>query len=557
MKLKSIRTKISLLITFTSFLLIMGILVVCYVINRKNIVELCEHYLYDTCISASATLYESFYGDTERNHLDVSLEYILYNVGIGTMESSHAYLVDTDGKYLYHQDTEKIGTQLEDNQVIEEVVQKLQEGYMTTADVRKCRVDGKEVYVAFMCTVNDWVVVVQADESDVLKPVVTISLYTLIVGVILFVLALFIGFVITSRIAKPVTALTSVINDISDLNLQSEHTIPKTNDEIGVMGTAVAHMKQQLTDIVSELDDISEKLVSDANTLYDISEQVNDASTNNSATNEQLAASMEETSITTDEVNHNIKNMNSSVVTVADKIKDGTRLTTDVRTKTVEIAERTTKARQETLDLYGTIRETSNEAIEKAKEVHKINNLAGAIQEIAEQTTLLSLNASIEAARAGEQGKGFAVVASEIAKLAAESTDTSADIVTIVNQVNSSIGTLTKCLVDTLDFLESKVMADYSVFMNSSDEYSTAAQSIEEFMNQTNHEVSQLKHGIAQITTSMEGINSTISGAKLGVGNIADKTSNVVKLTLETFNRTTNCKESAEKLRAITSRFRL
>lgn len=557
MKLKSIRYKIALLIAATSILLIAGILVVSYVINRKNIVELCKSYLYDTCVSTSATLYESFYGDTERNYLEVSLEYILYSAGISTMDSSHAYLVDTDGIYLYHEDTEKIGTKIENNQVVEDVVQKLQEGYITTADVRKCRVDGKPVYVAFMCTVNDWVVVVQADEADVLKPIHSITFYTLVVGAVLLSLALITGFLITSRITGPVSALTTVINDISDFNLNSTHIIPKTNDEIGVMGNAVDHMKQQLRDIVSQLDDISEKLVSDANTLYDISEQVNDASVSNSSTNEELVISMAETSSTADKVNDNIKRMNGNVVTVADKIKDGTRLTTDVRNKTIEISEKTTKAREETLGLYGMIRNTSTEAIDKAKEVNKINQLAGTIQEIAEQTTLLSLNASIEAARAGEQGKGFAVVAGEIAKLATESTDASADIVTIVNQVNLSIETLIKCLMDTLDFLENKVMTDYSSFMESSNEYSSAAQTIEDFMNQTNNEVRELKHNIAQIATSTEGINTTISGAQLGVNNIAERTTDVVKLTSETFNRTTNCKESAEKLRNITSRFQL
>ncbi len=505
MKLKSIRYKIALLIASTSVLLICGILAVSYAINRKNITELCMSYLYDTCVSTSATLYESFYGDTERNYLEVSLEYILYSAGISTMDSSHAYLVDTDGVYLYHENTEKVGTKIENNPVVEEVVQKLQDGFITTADVRKCQVDGKTVYVAF---------------------------------------ALFIGFIMTSRITRPVSALTKVINDISDLNLDSTHVIPKTNDEIGVMGNAVDHMKQQLRDIVSQLDDISEKLVSDANTLYDISEQVNDASVINSSTNEELVASMAETSITADKVNDNIKKMNGSIVTVADKIKDGTRLTTDVRNKTIEIAEKTTSAREETLGLYGKIRNTSTEAIEKAKEVNKINLLAGAIQEIAEQTTLLSLNASI-------------VVAGEIAKLATESTDTSGDIVTIVNQVNLSIETLIQCLMDTLDFLENRVMADYSSFMESSNEYSSAAQSIEDFMNQTNHEVRELKHNIAQIATSTEGINSTISRAQLGVNNIAEKTTDVVKLISETFDRTTNCKESAKKLRKITSRFRL
>lgn len=557
MKVKSIRAKIAALVTVTSILLIAGILVVSYFINRKNIVQLCKSYLYDVCVSASSTLYESFYGDSERNHLEVSLEYILYSTGIGTMESSHAYLVDTNGTYLYHKDADKIGTKITDNPVVEEVVQNLQQGIITTADVRKCKVDGINTYVAFMCTVNDWVVVVQADEADVLKPVMTIGFYVMAIGLILFAVALAFGFAITSKITRPVSKLTAMINDISELNLNSEHVIPHTNDEIGVMSNAVLHMKQQLTNIVSELGDISEKLVLDANALYDISEQVNDASSNNLSTNEELAVSMEKTSTTTEEVNDNIKAMNDSVVAVADEIKDGARLTADVRNKTTAIANHTTKARKETLGVYGSIRDTSTEAIEKAKDVDKINNLAGSIQDIAEQTTLLSLNASIEAARAGEQGKGFSVVASEIAKLAAQTTEASSNIVTIVSDVNQSIGTLTQSLVDALSFLENQVLADYSDFMSSSKEYSTAAKSIEEFMEHTNKEVSLLKHGIAQITVSMEGINDTISSAQIGVGDIAEKTADVVKLTSETFERTINCKSSAEKLREITTRFHL
>ena len=75
-KRKTIRTKIALLMASTSILLIVGILIVSFVVNKKNIEELCESYLYDTCISASDTLYESFYGDSERNDMSVRLEYI-------------------------------------------------------------------------------------------------------------------------------------------------------------------------------------------------------------------------------------------------------------------------------------------------------------------------------------------------------------------------------------------------------------------------------------------------------------------------------------------------
>ncbi len=556
--MKTIKSKVATLIASTSVILIVAVLAVSLTVMKNNVVTMCENYLYDTCVSASNTLYESFYGDTEQINMDVRIQYILYNVGIQDMDSSKAYLVDKSGNFLYHDDPDMIGTQMTGNKVIQDVLDQLNStGVMPTADVKECKVDGAQKYVAYMCTVNDWVVYVEADKDDVLSSITTIITSSLIVGGLFILLAVVIGIIVTGKITKPITKLTTVINDISELNMTDEHEIPITKDEIGVMGAAVARMKHQLQEIVGDLNGISGKLVSDSNTLYDISENVTEASTNNSATNEELAASMESTSQSTENVTNSVQDMNSSAIEVANKINEGTNLTSSAMDKAQEIHERTRQAREETLKVYDEIKGTSEQAIIQAKEVQKINELANAIQEIADQTTLLSLNASIEAARAGEQGRGFAVVASEIANLASESTATGANIVTIVAQVNTSVETLTKCLVDALEFLENKVMNDYDAFMESSDEYSSAAKNIEDFMNQANEEVDQLKSAISSITDAMDSINRNINECSIGINDIANKTTEVVELTSESFERSNNCKTSASELQNITSRFHI
>ena len=556
--MKTIKSKVATLIASTSVILIVAVLAVSLTVMKNNVVTMCENYLYDTCVSASNTLYESFYGDTEQVNMDVRVQYILYNVGIQDMDSSKAYLVDKSGNFLYHNDPDMIGTQMTGNKVIQDVLDQLNStGVMPTADVKECKVDGTQKYVAYMCTVNDWVVYVEADKDDVLSSITSIITSSLIVGGLFILLAVVIGIIVTGKITKPITKLTTVINDISELNMTDEHEIPITKDEIGVMGTAVARMKHQLQEIVGDLNGISGKLVSDSNTLYDISENVTEASTNNSATNEELAASMESTSQSTENVTNSVQDMNSSAIEVANKINEGTNLTSSAMDKAQEIHERTRQAREETLKVYDEIKGTSEQAIIQAKEVQKINELANAIQEIADQTTLLSLNASIEAARAGEQGRGFAVVASEIANLASESTATGANIVTIVAQVNTSVETLTKCLVDALEFLENKVMNDYDAFMESSDEYSSAAKNIEDFMNQANEEVDQLKSAISSITDAMDSINRNINECSIGINDIANKTTEVVELTSESFERSNNCKTSASELQDITSRFQI
>ena len=558
--MKSIRSKIALLITATSIILIAGILSVSYMVNKKNITDLCESYLYDTCVHASDTLYECFYSDSERSNMDVGLgrlDYILNNVGINTMQSSRAYLVDTQGTYLYHENSEMLGQQIEGNAVIQSVLDTLQTGMITTADVRECTIEGREVYIAFMCTVNDWIIFVQADKSDVMKPVNTIATICAVIGLVLLLAALCVGMAVTRMITRPITALTAVINDISELNMQDGCAIPATRDEVGAMGNAVVHMRGRLSGIVSELNHISEKLVEDSNSLYEISEGVNEASTNNSAINQEMASAMEETSASMESVTDHVKIMNRIAAAVAEHISAGTQLTADAREKSLVIHEKTGISREETLKVYDKIQKTSQEAIVKAQKAAQINELAKAIQDIADQTNLLSLNASIEAARAGEEGKGFGVVASEIASLAAQSTQTGADIVAIVDDVNSSVGTLKECLMDALNFLEHKVLNDYNDFMQSSDEYSDATESIEEFMNQANQEVMELKRFIDEIAETMSEVNRNISECSTGISGIARKTTDVVELTKEAFDKTSSGKVSARQLSDITSRFRV
>ena len=558
--MKSIRSKIAILITFTSIILIVGILTVSYMVNKKNITELCESYLYDTCVSASDTLYECFYSDTERSNMDVGLkrlDYVLNNVGINTMQSSKAYLVDTQGTYLYHDDPAMIGQQIEGNAVIRDVLATLQTGMITTADVRECTVNGKEIYIAFMCTVNDWVIFVQADKADVMKPVNDIAAICVIIGLALLLAALGVAILVTQMITRPIRALTSVINSISELNMQDDCAIPVTHDEVGTMGSAVIHMKNRLLGIVSELNHISDKLVEDSDSLYEISEGVNEASANNSAINQKMAVVMEETSASMESVTDHVKGMNRNAAAVAEHILAGTQLSADARKKSALIHERTGASRKETFQVYDKIQKTSQDAIIKAQKAAQINELANTIQDIADQTNLLSLNASIEAARAGEEGKGFGIVASEIATLAAQSTKAGANISAIVNDVNSSVETLKGCLMDALDFLEPKVMNDYNDFMQSSNDYSTVAESIEEFMNQANDEVLELKHFIDEITGTMSDINNNISDCSAGISDIAKKTTDVVDLTAEAFRKTSSEKVFARQLSDITSQFQL
>lgn len=554
----TIKGKVSLMMISTSILLIAGILIASRIVSEKNVITLCEDYLYDVCIQASDTLYESFWGDTEQADMSVRLEFILNSVGIEGMDSSEACLVDKDGTYLYSRDRSKIGTVIDDNSVIQEVLDTLNtEDVITVADVRECKVDGADKYVAFICTVNDWVLFVQADKSEVLEPINTMSMYCIIVGIILVVVIILIGFLMTSVITRPIRPLTKVIHSISEFDLSMQEKMPKTKDEIGNMGLAVIDMKDKLTAIVAKLSAISEKLLNSSEELSEISKEVNLASTDNSATTEELAAGMQETSASSESINESVADMQDNVINVTGKIKEGTRMTYDIMEKSEQLASQSEKANQNTMQMYDAIRKLSKDAIEKASTVDKINELTGTIQEIAEETTLLSLNASIEAARAGENGRGFAVVADQIGKLAEQSSSTATSIIDIVEQVNESVQTLMDCLKQTLEFLGNEVTKDYSDFLESGKEYKEAAEQIQSFMVEAEREAEELEKGIAVITEALGGINTTINESAEGVSDIAGKTTDVVNYTENLYEMTKECRELSKQLNEITSGFKM
>lgn len=555
--LGTIKGKISIMLTTTSILLIVGILIASSVVSRRNVVELCENYLYDVCISASDTLYESFWGDSEQTDMSVRLEFILNSVGIEGMDSSEACLVDREGVYLYCQDRSKVGTVIEGNSVIQEVIDTYREkDVITIADVKECNVDGTDKYVAFICTVNNWILFVQADKAEVMEPINRMNMYCVIVGIILVAVIILCGYVITSIITKPIKPLTTVIHSISEFDLSTQQRIPQAKDEIGMMGTAVMDMKGKLADIVAKLNSISENLLHSSDELNEISRDVNLASTDNSATTQELAAGMQETSASSESINSSIAEMQGGVSNVTGRIREGTRMTYDIMEKSEALSEQSEQANQNIMQMYDEIEKVSREAIERASHMDKINELTGTIQDIAEETTLLSLNASIEAARAGENGRGFAVVADQIGKLAEQSANTANGISDIVAQVNESVVTLVDCLKQTLEFLGTDVTKDYNNFLTSGKEYKEAAEMIQNFMIEAEKEAEQLEKGITVIFESMNSINTTIGEAANGVYDIAGKTTDVVNYTDKLYMMTNECRNLSQQLNDITSIFK-
>ena len=154
------------------------------------------------------------------------------------------------------------------------------------------------------------------------------------------------------------------------------------------------------------------------------------------------------------------------------------------------------------------------EDLEKASQ--SIANIVGAINDIADETSLLSLNASIEAARAGDAGRGFAVVAESIRKLAEQSLNS-------VNEIRNIVGKIQKQTVDTVE-----VAKQAEVIVNSQEEALKAT--IDVFHDIDKH-VSGLAENLSQISAgidAMEGAKKDTLTAIESISAVAEETASAV-----------------------------
>lgn len=129
------------------------------------------------------------------------------------------------------------------------------------------------------------------------------------------------------------------------------------------------------------------------------------------------------------------------------------------------------RATQKLKDENGEFAEQLKEKLLAVAAVDQIPELTGIILNIADQTSLLALNASIEAARAGEAGRGFAVVADEIGKLAGDSGEAAAKIRQIGDSIVQAVKGLGETSSEVMELISGDVMEDYDRFQNFGREY--------------------------------------------------------------------------------------
>ena len=323
-------------------------------------------------------------------------------------------------------------------------------------------------------------------------------LVCLFVGVLTgLAMATYIARDITGRVSQIVAMIEAIAgNDLSHDDMQI-----RNSDEIGIAGGLLNSMKNNLRELMQSIASMAEHVASASEEISAGATQSANGSETQRDQVHQVATAMQEMSATVREVSENSNKAAESAHQASDTARQGGVIVDD------------TLARMR--DIATSVRDTAQKVQELGSRSDQIGKIVGVIDDIADQTNLLALNAAIEAARAGEQGRGFAVVADEVRKLAERTTKATKEIAEMIEKVQAE----TKAAVAKMRSGTEQVEKGVEVT-------GRAGESLQQIIGQADHvgemvtqiatAATQQSSATEQVNNSMEQINRLVAESAEG-----------------------------------------
>lgn len=430
-KMKIVVLTVISIIATVGFVMIENISII-----KSDLTSLTQNYMKDMAVVTGKNIDGSLlYTDKDSILSTEQLKSKVEDICVEGLESSYTYIVAADGTMLYHPTAEKIGQPVE-NDVVKQLIGEMEKGNRPEADVISYLFNGVTKYASYYVGQNmEYIIVVTADEAEVFSDVNKIVMLNVAGGIIALVLFGVFGYIMACRIVKPIEKVTEAIEKLAHLDFTPSNQsdgLAGQKSETGVMTRAVVQLQKKLVEEIGNMKQQSRK-------LFETTEDVRTQTVETKQTIEQvdkaigeLAEGATTQARETQTANENILLMGNMIEETKDEVEVLRENAKDMQIsgeQALQILEELSAINQKTKSAINIISDQTIQTNQSAMEIQRAIDI---ITDIAEETNLLSLNASIEAARAGEQGRGFAVVASQIQKLAEQSSESATQIENII-----------------------------------------------------------------------------------------------------------------------------
>ena len=319
-----------------------------------------------------------------------------------------------------------------------------------------------------------------------------------------------------ATIAFVVVLLGAIRNVISNLdavaqgslNTEVGNKLVQRSDEIGDIARSVHALIQNMAEVITSIFRTSESLDKISTGFEESFGSMTEYITNVDTAVEEMAKGSTQQAQETQNVSSEVQGMGDAIesttgnienlVGSTNKMRDYNRSVDNTLVELIKISD-------ETKEAFDIVYEQTNVTNQSAQE---IQSAADVITDIADQTNLLSLNASIEAARAGEHGKGFAVVADEIRKLAEQSRESASQITGIIEMLirnsNTTVDTMKK-VTDMIDQQGEELNQAKSVFGDLDKEIGMVGDAVDNIRNEV-EQLNNLKNSVMGAVDNLAAI---------------------------------------------------
>lgn len=355
-------------------------------------------------------------------------------------ETGGVFLIEGNTNMIIgHKEQTMVGTTLEEQKsemytYVQQLVKEKKDGLQFFTGT-----DGTQIYLELrQIPESNWITVAYVPNKEILKDLNDLTkkmIQISIVGVL--VLIIFMERLI-HMIVKPIKQLSHHINNMTNGDFSIEVKV-KTKDEIGVMADELRKFIITMQAIMKQINDISANLTNQSINSAQIAQKLSEASNNQSS-------SMNETTIAIHELTQSIAEVAESANGLSLLVSDTRETGEQVKEKMKHVVIDSDKGHNNMEKVVSSMKLVSKKMdyLEQSADkmnhsVDNIRSIVTLIGDIAEETNLLSLNASIEAARAGESGRGFSVVADQIGKLAMTSKNAVKEIADLTNNISELV----------------------------------------------------------------------------------------------------------------------